>query len=79
MKINVIVLICCNNRKETSLHGLINNAGIMAVDFAMTKDNYESQFQVSFCKLPYKEVLTFHLKRPIIFPTGFSPTTYCRS
>lgn len=27
--------------KETVLHGLINNAGIMAVPFSRTKDGYE--------------------------------------
>ncbi len=31
---------------ETALHGLINNAGIMGVPFAMTEDGYEVQFQV---------------------------------
>lgn len=34
------------NSKETKLHGLVNNAGIMAVDFAESSDGYESQFQV---------------------------------
>lgn len=32
--------------KETALHGLINNAGIMGVPFSRTKDGYEIQFQV---------------------------------
>jgi hypothetical protein len=32
--------------KETGLHGLINNAGIMGVPFSRTKDGYEIQFQV---------------------------------
>lgn len=34
--------------KEDKLHGLINNAGIMAVPFEMTKDGYESQFQTNY-------------------------------
>jgi len=32
--------------RETRLDGLINNAGIMGVPFALTADGYESQFQV---------------------------------
>jgi len=32
--------------KESSLHGLVNNAGIMGVPFALTQDGYETQFQV---------------------------------
>ena len=35
-------------RKEIQLHGIVNNAGIMAVNFEMTVDNFESQFQVGF-------------------------------
>lgn len=31
---------------ETSLHGLVNNAGIMGVPFSLTEDGYEIQFQV---------------------------------
>lgn len=34
--------------KEPKLHVLINNAGIMAVPFELTKDNYEIQYQVNF-------------------------------
>jgi len=34
--------------KESSLHGLVNNAGIMGVPFALTQDGYETQFQVAF-------------------------------
>jgi NAD(P)-dependent dehydrogenase (short-subunit alcohol dehydrogenase family) len=33
-------------RKEKYLHGLVNNAGIMATPFELTTDGYESQFQV---------------------------------
>jgi NAD(P)-dependent dehydrogenase (short-subunit alcohol dehydrogenase family) len=38
-------------RQEKYLHGLVNNAGIMATPFAKTVDGYESQFQVSFVGL----------------------------
>lgn len=34
--------------QETSLHILINNAGIMAVPYEITKDGYEIQYQVNF-------------------------------
>lgn len=30
--------------KESALHGLINNAGIMATPFAMSKDGFEAQW-----------------------------------
>ncbi|EPE28409.1 NAD(P)-binding Rossmann-fold containing protein [Glarea lozoyensis ATCC 20868] len=33
---------------ETALHGLVNNAGIMATPFKMTKDNYETQWQTNY-------------------------------
>ncbi|GKU01259.1 reductase [Fusarium langsethiae] len=33
---------------ETSLHGLINNAGIMATPFEMTKDGHEAQWQTNY-------------------------------
>jgi hypothetical protein len=48
IRIRESVLMEMNNRMESQLHGLINNAGIMAVPFAMTKDGYESQFQVCY-------------------------------
>lgn len=35
--------------KEKKLHGLINNAGIMAVPFEKSQDGYESQWQTN-CK-----------------------------
>ncbi|KAL2430858.1 Short-chain dehydrogenase/reductase drtF [Exophiala dermatitidis] len=35
-------------RKETALHGLVNNAGIMATPFEMTKDGYEAQWQTNY-------------------------------
>jgi NAD(P)-dependent dehydrogenase (short-subunit alcohol dehydrogenase family) len=34
--------------KETALHGLVNNAGIMATPFAMTPDGYEEQWQTNY-------------------------------
>jgi NAD(P)-dependent dehydrogenase (short-subunit alcohol dehydrogenase family) len=34
--------------KETVLHGLINNAGIMSTPFEMTKDGYEAQWQTNY-------------------------------
>ena len=33
---------------ETALHGLVNNAGIMATPFEMTKDGYEAQWQTNY-------------------------------
>jgi NAD(P)-dependent dehydrogenase (short-subunit alcohol dehydrogenase family) len=33
---------------ETSLHGLVNNAGIMATPFEITKDGYEAQWQTNY-------------------------------
>lgn len=34
--------------KETALHGLINNAGIMATPFEITKDGHEAQWQTNY-------------------------------
>ncbi|KAH8650580.1 hypothetical protein BGZ60DRAFT_436924 [Tricladium varicosporioides] len=34
--------------KETVLHGLINNAGIMATPFEITKDGHEAQWQTNY-------------------------------
>lgn len=34
--------------QETSLHGLVNNAGIMATPFEISKDGYESQIQTNY-------------------------------
>ena len=34
--------------KETALHGLVNNAGIMATPFEMTKDGHEAQWQTNY-------------------------------
>ncbi|KAJ6098852.1 hypothetical protein N7467_000387 [Penicillium canescens] len=35
-------------RREKYLHGLVNNAGIMATPFTKTVDGYESQFQTNY-------------------------------
>lgn len=43
---------------ETALHGLVNNAGIMATPFEMTKDGYEAQWQTNYLA---HWVLTEHL------------------
>jgi NAD(P)-dependent dehydrogenase (short-subunit alcohol dehydrogenase family) len=44
--------------KEPSLHGLINNAGIMAVPWELSQDGYESQWQTNYLS---HWLLTFHL------------------
>ncbi|KAE8453141.1 hypothetical protein EG329_011208 [Mollisiaceae sp. DMI_Dod_QoI] len=44
--------------KETKLHGLVNNAGIMAVPFEKSKDGFESQWQTNFLA---HFLLTHHL------------------
>lgn len=43
---------------ETALHGLVNNAGIMATPFEMTKDGHEAQWQTNYLS---HWVLTTHL------------------
>ncbi|KAH6886189.1 hypothetical protein B0T10DRAFT_575877 [Thelonectria olida] len=43
---------------ETSLHGLVNNAGIMGVPFSLTADGYETQLQTNYLS---HWLLTFHL------------------
>lgn len=44
--------------QQPKLHGLINNAGIMAVPFEKSKDGYESQWQTNYLS---HWVLTYHL------------------
>ncbi|KAH8645841.1 hypothetical protein BX600DRAFT_421410 [Xylariales sp. PMI_506] len=34
--------------RETALHGLVNNAGIMATPFEITKDGHEAQWQTNY-------------------------------
>jgi len=54
--------------KETKLHGLILNAGIMAVPYEVTTDGYEVQFQVNYIA---HWLLTYHLI-PILLSTARS-------
>ncbi|KAJ5363418.1 uncharacterized protein N7496_009131 [Penicillium cataractarum] len=51
---------------ETALHGLVNNAGIMATPFEMTKDGHEAQWQTNYLA---HWVLTEHLL-PLILQTA---------
>ncbi|KAK3329230.1 hypothetical protein B0H66DRAFT_634442 [Apodospora peruviana] len=51
---------------ETSLHGLINNAGIMATPLEITKDGHEAQWQTNYLA---HWVLTEHLL-PIMLRTA---------
>lgn len=44
--------------QQPKLHGLINNAGIMAVPFEKSKDGYESQWQTNYLS---HWLLTYHL------------------
>ncbi|EHY56132.1 hypothetical protein HRR83_008650 [Exophiala dermatitidis] len=53
-------------KKETALHGLVNNAGIMATPFEMTKDGYEAQWQTNYLA---HWVLTAHLL-PLLLRTS---------
>jgi NAD(P)-dependent dehydrogenase (short-subunit alcohol dehydrogenase family) len=52
--------------KEKQLHGLINNAGIMAVPFAKSRDGYESQWQTNYLA---HALLTHHLL-PLLLSTA---------
>jgi NAD(P)-dependent dehydrogenase (short-subunit alcohol dehydrogenase family) len=51
---------------ETALHGLVNNAGIMATPFEMTKDGHEAQWQTNYIS---HWVLTEHLL-PLMLQTA---------
>ncbi|CEN60546.1 hypothetical protein ASPCAL02982 [Aspergillus calidoustus] len=44
--------------KETKLHGLVNNAGIMATPYALSGDGFEAQWQTNYLS---HWVLTWHL------------------
>ncbi|KAJ3549858.1 hypothetical protein NM208_g288 [Fusarium decemcellulare] len=55
---------------ETTLHGLINNAGIMATPFEMTKDGHEAQWQTNYLS---HWVLTEHLLPLMIQTSKKSP------
>jgi NAD(P)-dependent dehydrogenase (short-subunit alcohol dehydrogenase family) len=52
--------------RETALHGLVNNAGIMASPYEMTKDGHEIQWQTNYLA---HWVLTDHL-RPLMLQTA---------
>ncbi|KAH8809184.1 hypothetical protein F5884DRAFT_834630 [Xylogone sp. PMI_703] len=54
--------------RESSLHGLINNAGVMAVPFSKTTDGYEVQFQTNYLA---HWLLTSHLL-PLLLSTAAS-------
>ncbi|KAL2065814.1 hypothetical protein VTL71DRAFT_3484 [Oculimacula yallundae] len=51
---------------ETSLHGLVNNAGIMGTAFQMTEDGHEAQWQTNYLS---HWVLTTHLL-PLMLKTS---------
>lgn len=52
--------------RETALHGLVNNAGIMATPFQLTKDGHEGQWQTNYLA---HWVFTEHLL-PLILRTA---------
>ncbi|KAG0649233.1 putative oxidoreductase [Hyphodiscus hymeniophilus] len=52
--------------EETTLHGLVNNAGIMATPFEMTRDGHEAQWQTKYLA---HWVLTSHLL-PLLLRTS---------
>ncbi|KIV91339.1 hypothetical protein PV10_05886 [Exophiala mesophila] len=52
--------------KEPALHGLINNAGIMATPFEISSDGYEAQFQTNYLA---HWLLTTHLL-PLLLKTS---------
>lgn len=51
---------------ETALHGLVNNAGIMATPYKMTKDGHEAQWQTNYLA---HWVMTEHLL-PLMLQTA---------
>ena len=51
---------------ESTLHGLVNNAGIMATPFEMTKDGHENQWQTNYLS---HWVFTYHLL-PLMLQTA---------
>ncbi|KAF4633028.1 hypothetical protein G7Y89_g5100 [Cudoniella acicularis] len=53
-------------RRETKLHVIVNNAGIMAVPFEMSKDGYESQWQTNYMS----HFLLTELLLPILLATA---------
>jgi NAD(P)-dependent dehydrogenase (short-subunit alcohol dehydrogenase family) len=57
--------------KEKSLHGLVNNAGIMATPFEMSKDGHEAQWQTNYLA---HWVFTSHLL-PLLLNTSKTLTS----
>lgn len=57
---------------ETSLHGLVNNAGIMATPFEMTKNGHEAQWQTNYLAhwLLTKHLLPLMLQSAKSLPPG---------
>lgn len=58
--------------RETTLHGLVNNAGIMATPFEMTKDGYEAQWQTNYLAhwVFTEHLLPLMLRTAKILPAG---------
>jgi NAD(P)-dependent dehydrogenase (short-subunit alcohol dehydrogenase family) len=62
--------------KQKRLHGLVNNAGIMAVANGISEDGFEYQWQVRrFDLLRETYSLLTVSNRQIIFRTGCSPSS----
>jgi NAD(P)-dependent dehydrogenase (short-subunit alcohol dehydrogenase family) len=57
-------------QNETALHGLVNNAGIMAAPFQMSKNGYEAQWQTNYLA---HWVLTAHLLPLLLKTAKISP------
>jgi len=55
--------------KEIQLHGLVNNAGIMATPFEKTKDGYEAQWQTNYVS----HWLLTYLLLPTLLSTAAAP------
>lgn len=58
--------------KEVALHGLINNAGIMATPFEISKDGHEAQWQTNYLShwVFTSHLLPLMLKTSITLPAG---------
>ncbi|KAI0180779.1 NAD(P)-binding protein [Hypoxylon sp. FL1284] len=55
---------------QTALHGLVNNAGVMATPFEITKDGHEGQWQTNYLS---HWVLTEHLLPVLLRTAGTQP------
>jgi NAD(P)-dependent dehydrogenase (short-subunit alcohol dehydrogenase family) len=58
--------------KEVALHGLVNNAGIMATPFEVSKDGYEAQWQTNYLAhwVFTSDLLPLMLKTSKTLPAG---------